>query len=852
MRASFRVLARLAWRESRSTRRHLLLYMSSIALGVAALVAIDSFAGNLTRSVHEQSRALLGGDVAWRSNRVFPPPMDSLIDSLARTGTPVARVTSFVSMGVVPRTTSTRLVQVRAVTERYPFYGAVTTLPAGAWPRLQAGRHALVDPALLVSLDARIGDTLTLGYAAFEIIGTLINVPGDVGVTAAIGPRVLFPARYLDETGLLAFGSRAQYEALFRLPDDRPTWRFLNPHMARLDSNRVRYSTAGQQEREMTRAIDQLSRFLAVVGLVALLLGGVGVASGVHAFVTRKIDVVAVLRCVGATTRQVLTIYVLQAAVMGLAGAAIGALLGVAVQFALPVVLADFLPVDVNVTLEPLALGLGLLVGGWVALVFALRPLVTLRNVSPLQALRRDADAAALHLRWNDWARLTMSAVIALTVVGIAVSRARSLLEGVVASLAIAGAVAVLWGAAALLSWLARRTLRAGWPFVIRQGIANLYRPANQTRAVVLALGFGVFLIGTLYQVQAGLLRQLHITTTATQANLLFFDVQEDQAEAVLGLIRAGGYRVMQQAPIVVMRISAINGRSVTDLLADTTQGSRSTWPLRREYRSTYRDSIVGSERVVTGRWFRAAASDAADTLPEVSLETEVAREMRVKAGDVITWDVQGVKVPTRLTSTRTVEWQRFEPNFFAVLERTAIETAPKQFVILAEVPGETAVARLQGAVVARYPNVSSLDVSLIQRTIGDILAKVTAAVRFMALVSVLLGVPVLFSAVAATRRDRIREGVLLKTLGATRAQIRSILVAEYAALGVLGSLTGMLLSIASAWLLMRFTFESPFALAPVAAIAIVSGMVALSVTIGVATGRDVFRETPMAALRDV
>lgn len=846
------VLARLAWRESRATRRHLLLYMSSIALGVAALVAIDSFAGNLTRSVHEQSRALLGGDVSWRSNRAFPPPVDSLIDSIARAGTPVARVTSFVSMGVVPRTTSTRLVQVRAVSERYPFYGEVTTVPAEAWARLHGGRYALVDPALLVSLNARIGDTLTLGYAAFEIIGTLRNVPGDVGVTAAIGPRVLFPDRYIEETGLLSFGSRAQYEALFRLPDDRPAWRFLNPFMARLDSARVRHSTAGQQEREMTRAIDQLSQFLAVVGLVALLLGGVGVASGVHAFVTRKIDVVAVLRCVGATTRQVLTIYVLQAAVMGLLGASIGATLGVAVQFALPVVLSDFLPVDVDVSLEPVALGLGLLVGGWVALVFALRPLVTLRNVSPLQALRRDADGSALGLRWNDWARVTMSGVIALTVVGIAVSRARTLFEGILSAVAIAGAVAVLWGAAALLSWLARRTLRAGWPFVIRQGIANLYRPANQTRAVVLALGFGVFLIGTLYQVQASLLKQLRITTSATQANLLFFDVQEDQEAPVLELVRAAGHRVMQQAPIVSMRISAINGRTVADMLADTTQGSRSTWPLRREYRSTYRDTLVGSERVVSGRWFRVAPGDAADSLPEVSLETEVAREMRVELGDVITWDVQGVKVSTRLTSLRTVEWQRFEPNFFAVFEPAAIEGAPKQFVILAEVPGETAVARLQGAVVARFPNVSSLDVSLIQRTIGDILDKVTAAVRFMALVSVLLGVPVLFSAVAATRRDRIREGVLLKTLGATRAQIRRILVAEYAALGILGSLTGMLLSLVSAWLLMRFTFESPFAVAPVAGISIVAGMVALSVTIGMTTGRDVFRETAMAALRDL
>jgi len=332
--ARFRRLMAIAWRESRTARRRLLLYMSSISLGVAALVAIDSFTENVSASVQEQSRALLGGDVALSARAAYSRNTTLLLDSLARTGTGVSRVTTFASMGLVPRSGATRLVQVRAVTHNYPFYGEITTRPDSAWRRMSSGRVAIVDPALLVSLDARIGDTLMLGTARFEIIAAIRNVPGDVGMSAAIGPRVFIPDAYLRETGLLIFGSRAEYDALLRMPPGLSPARFAARFNQRFatDTPRVRLRTVAENEMNLTQAIDQLGSFLGIVGLVALLLGGIGVASGVHAFVMRKIDTVAVLRCLGATSGQVLLIYVLQAAAMGFAGALAGAAFGVAVQ----------------------------------------------------------------------------------------------------------------------------------------------------------------------------------------------------------------------------------------------------------------------------------------------------------------------------------------------------------------------------------------------------------------------------------------------------------------------------------------------------------------------------------------
>ena len=846
-----RALLSLAWRESRTARRRLLLYMSSISLGVAALVAIDSFASNVTESVREQSRALLGGDVAFGARQGdFTPKADSILDSLRQTGIRFARQTTFASMGLVERSGGTRLVQVRAVTPEYPFYGTITTSPAGRWAQLQNGRNALVDQSLLITLEARVGDTLTLGYAKFAIIGALVNVPGDPGISATIGPRVFIPASRLAETKLLTFGSRADYEAFAKLPEGTDPGTWLTPLRQRLERNRVRARTVVENEVNLTESIDQLSDFLGVVGLVALLLGGIGVASGVHAFVARKIDTVAVLRCLGATSRQVLIIYVLQAAVMGLVGAAVGAALGVAIQYALPLTVRDFLPVDVTVSLAPKAILVGLALGVWVAMVFALRPLLALRNVSPLQALRRDLDSAPLTAGLRDWPRALVNLALAASVVALAAWRSPTLKTALWMSAGIAAVLVVLLLSAIVLSAIARRALRAGWPYVVRQGVANLYRPANQTRAVVLSLGFGAFLITTLYLVQANLLRQFDLTTSSARGNLLFFDVQDDQDAGVESIVRNAGYAVVQSTPIVTMRIKTVAGRTIAEILTDTTRRG-GAWALRREYRSTYRDTIQSSERVVAGRWFGETPARDSQPTAEVSLEQDVAKELRVKIGDVVVWDVQGVEVPARVTSLRDVEWARFEPNFFAVFAPGALEKAPKQFVLLTNVPDGVSAVRVQRSVVQRYPNVSAIDLSVIRKTISEIVDRVSMAIRFLAVFSLAMGIPVLFSAVAATRRERVREGVLLKTLGATQGQIRRILFAEYALLGVLGSLTGMVLSFGGAWGLLKYVFHRPFSPATVPAVLIAAAMVLVTVSIGVLSGRDVFRTTPMAALRE-
>ena len=918
-------LLRLAWRESRTARRRLALYMSSIAFGVAALVAIDSFAGNVTRSIREQSRTLLGGDMALQARAAFPAVVDTLLDSLRANKVATSRVTTFASMALAEPSGGTRLVQVRAVSAGYPFYGAIETVPATAWSRVHRESIVLVDASLLVALNASVGDSLRLGQKMFAIAGTLGNVPGDAGITAVIGPRVYVSDTWLPATGLLSFGSRAEYDVVLKLPEPlatpaasarvaRDLRRRIDPKAAALQEaqeaageerrgpggeaeeppptdsaapggatpatpvptsagagnaatgqpglasgaarTRVRVRTVADTERDFTESVARLADFLSVIGLIALLLGGIGVASGVNAFVSAKIDTVAVLRCLGATSRQVLALYVVQSAAMGLVGAIAGTVLGVAIQFLLPGVIADFLPIDVTLALEPRPLLLGLATGVWVSLVFAMRPLLALRRVSPLQAIRREMDGAALPREWNDPARLTVDALLVCSIVGIVVSRIGNVRQGLYISAGIAGAVLVLWIAATLLIAAARRSTRPSWPFELRQGVANLHRPANQTRAVTLALGFGAFLLSTVYLVQANLLSRVQATSAGSAGNLLFFDVQDDQAAPLDSLLRARQHPVVQQTPIVTMRIDALNGRSVPSLMADTST-RRAGWALRREYRSTYRDSLVGSETLVSGTWFadsstRAGARAANPDAPfEVSFERDLATDLGIALGDTVTWNVQGVPVTTVVTSLRTVNWARFEANFFVVFAPEALRRAPQQYVVVANVAAGPAIAAVQRDIVRRFPNISSLDLTLVRQTIGAIVDRVTLAIRFLGLFSLAMGVPVLFSAVAATRRARLREGVLLRTLGASRAQVARVLLAEYGALGALGALTGMVLAFAGAWGLTRFVFKDTFDPAVGPTFAIAAGMLLLTMAIGLLTSRDVYKETPMAAIRD-
>lgn len=851
----------MAARESRAGFRRLLLLTGAVTVGVAALVAIESFTENLSTGVARQSRALLGADARVTARTVPDQATAESVDSFARQGgarnpEDISSVTGFAAMAYVPRSGATRLVQVAAVAGTYPYYGTVRTTPGNHWDALAAGEKvALVDPSFLTSLQARIGDTVSLGEASFVVAATVDNFPGDVGVRSAFGPRVFVPSRYLGETELLGFGSRAEYQWFLRFPDSTNVTNLANDWRSRLNGKQLSLRTAKENERSIEGFLDQLGRYLGLVALIALLLGGIGVGSAVQVFLRQKRENIAVLRCLGATSGQIFSVYLLQAMVMGFIGSALGAGLGTLVQLAMPSVFGSFLPVTVEVRPSLRALATGLGIGLWVSGIFALLPLLGVRRIPPLEVLRRPFEPPARGrldpLAWI--ARI----VLAASVVGLAMYQVGEVRRGLFFAGAIAGALLILWLAALGLTWGIRRWFPRRLPYVYRQGLANLYRPANQTVIVILALGFGAFLLGALSLVQHNLLRQLNLDAGPGRPNLVFFDIQADQREGLEGILASERLTVSPRVPIVPMRIRSINGRPVGQILADSAPKNRDgepieRWALRREFRSTYRDTIVSSEKLVVGSWWDSslAARKSEPGIFPISLEVDVAGDLGVTVRDTIVWDVQGVGVTTRVMNLREVNWARFEPNFFVVFPSGALEEAPQSFVILTRVNTAEEMGRVQRLVVERYPNITSIDLTSIQSAIERVVSSVVLAIRFMALFSLATGTVVLIGALATSRFQRLREAVLLKTLGAVRSQIMRVMVAEYAALGLLATVVAMSLSLVAGWALARYLFDIPFSV-PWAGFSLLGlGMVLLTVATGIWNSIDRFGHTPLEMLR--
>ena len=837
---------KMARREWRSTVRRLGVYMMSITVGVGALVALHSFRNDVVRSIETRSRTLLGSDARVSANREIPDSVGVLVDSLISLGAEESRVTGLLSMALAERSGLTRLVQIRGVEGGFPFYGDVRTEPPGLWGEWRDG-DVLVDPAVFIQLDVGVGDTLRLGESRFRVAGTVEGLPTDVGLQASAGPRVFVPRASLGDTGLLVFGSLARYHIYLRLPEAVDADEFEEANEEILRATQVSVRTPDEQARSLTRSTDFMADYLGLVGLAALLLGGVGVASAVNVYIRGKLTAVAVLRCLGATQRQVFSTYLLQAVWMGGLGSLVGVLLGLTTQRFLPLLIRDVYPVTVESQISPGPVIFGLFIGTWVALVFALLPLLEVRRVSPLQALRQGMGSRIA----RDRARSLVLVLIGLTVLGLTLFEAPSPMEGFVFALGLTAVAGILWAFARLLASGIRRFFPRHAPFTLRQGVANLFRPQNQTVAVTLALGFGILVVSVIVQLQRNLARELTAERGPEGANLLLFDVQPDQEDPVVRLLSEFDGGDPQVTPMVPARIAAIDGVAVAELIADSTnEAGPARWTLRREYRNTYREELKESESLLAGEWWDEAPP-ASEGVARISLEEDLADDLAVEIGSRITWVMGGTEVESVITSLRLVDWARFDTNFFVVFEPGAIEDMPRTSMVLAGIEDEGTRAGFQQQLVRGYPNVSVLDLATIQATIEDMLGQILTAIRILAGLCAGAGLIVMAGSIASTHAQRRREGALLRTIGARIRQVRRILVSEYAALGTMATFVGGLLSLVAAWLITVHVFEFEFRPAVGPAVALWLTTVALTLATGFFSGRSADRGTPLDVLRE-
>ncbi|WP_224997131.1 ABC transporter permease [Cesiribacter sp. SM1] len=836
----FSWLLTMAWRDSRRNRSRLLLFMSSIVLGIAALVAINSFGNNLQDEINGEAKKLLGADLEVESSQPFSPELRQFFDSL---GAEASEEISFASMVLFPKNGGSRLVQVRALSGNYPYYGRIETSPAEASGQYQDGQQALADRTLLLQYDAAPGDSVKIGNLTFGIRGSVLKVPGQSGVATSVAPPVFIPLQYLDSTGLLQKGSRINYKLYYRFEDDARFASLLESTIEpRLEKEELRFDTAEERQEEIGSAYKDVTGFLNLVAFVALLLGCIGVASSVHIYIKDKVVSVAILRCLGVTGNGALAIFLIQIILMGLMGSILGTLLGTVLQFGLPLLFADFLAVEVSVKLSWPAITQGILLGVVVAILFGLLPLLGIRKVSPLTALRASYEHPE-----KDKLRYAVFLLIILFVAAFSYLQLGEFVEAMAFTGGILLAFLVLAAIAQLMIWLVRRYFPVAWSYSWRQSLANLYRPNNQTGVLVTTIGLGTALICILFFVQNLLLDKIELTGSENQPNMVLFDIQDDQVEELASLTRQYDLPLIQEVPVVTMRLDGINGRSATQIKEDTTSGVRN-WVLNREYRVTYRDSLIDSETIVEGSW-KGSVSSPSDSI-FVSLSQNIAEDMKVGVGDKVTFNIQGAIMDTWVGSIREIDWQRVQTNFLVVFPEGVLERAPKFHVIITRVDSAQQAAAFQRAVVQRFPNVSLIDLNLILQTVDEVIGKVSFVIRFMAFFSIVTGLVVLIGSVIISKYQRIKESVLLRTLGASRRQILSINLKEYFFLGSLAALTGVVISLLGSWALAYFSFDTPFSppLWPMlAAYAVITG---LTILIGLSNSRSVLSKPPLEILR--
>lgn len=830
-------LFKMAWRDAKASSTRLLLFMASIVLGIAAVVSIQLFSQNLTSNIKSQSKSLMGADFIIDAKAVPTERAQAIIDSLQ----PDASEVNFASMAAFPKNDGTKLVRVRGLKGAFPFYGTMDTHPVEASKSFQNEGGALVDATLMLQYNLQAGDSIKIGNVSLPISGALKAIPGNNAFASSVAPLVIIPYQFIAQTELLQFGSRIEYQYFFNQPEtnlellEDKLLPILKEENADIDTHTSTSSRLG-------RRYENVGSYLNLVAFIALLLGCIGIASSVNIYIKEKIKAIAVLKCLGASRRQSFLIFLIQIAGIGLLGGIIGTLIGVGIQEVLPLVLQEFLPFDLTISITAQPIVMGILLGLVISVLFALAPLLRTWFVSPLEVLRAGGEVSAQ----SKTAQYIVFAVIITFLYGFSFW----LLKDALFALAFIGAIILTFSLLAGIAIGIMKLVRLYFPknagFSMRQSLLNLFRPNNQTIVLLVAIGLGTFLISTLYFTKDILLGKTEIGTSTQSANIIALDVQPDQVAEVVNTFTSNEVPVLSNIPIVTMRMHRIKNDLVNTIRTDTTSRIRS-WILNHEFRTTYREELIASEEIIAGEWVSEKKEDG---LIEISISDNLADDAKVTVGDVIVFNVQGVLMETVIRSIRKVDWTNMQPNFTILFPKGILENAPQFNVLTTNAPSEATSARLQQDLVKKFPTISVIDLRQVFTVVEDILNKVSWVINFMAFFSILTGIIVLIGSVRTSKYQRIRESVLLRTLGAKNRQILSITALEYLFLGILGSLLGILLALVSSLLLALFVFQEPFVPSFIPFVVFLPGISVLVLAIGLSNIREVLKKSPLEVLR--
>jgi len=852
-------------RESRGSRGRLTFFIACLAVGVAAVVSVAGLSASLRDGIRREARQLLAADLAVRGNQPIPPEALTAIAALpgARRTDVKETVTVAAAPGVNGQPGPSQLVELKVVDGFYPFYGKLDLRPARPLHELLTPGTAVVAADLLSHWKLKVGDSLQIGGQTFRVAASVLAEPDRVGISFTIGPRVFLSGAGFARTHLEDQGSRMGYRTLVRLPDGISN-AALDAAAERLKQalpggESFRVETYRQAQPSLRQNISRVEKFLGLVALLSLFVGGIGVAQSVRAWLASRMDAIAILKCLGMRPREIFPLYLGQTVLLGLAGSIVGILAGVAVQMTLPRLFPDLIPPELIRPWQPAALLRGLGLGIGVAMLFSLPPLSAVLRVPPARVLRRDAEPLPRHR----WVTAATFLTLAAGVWGMAALQSGSPLLGAQFTGGVAVVTAALAAAAFLVSWTVRRLPRDAFSLRpwLRHGIAALARPGAAASGAIVALGLGVLVVLGMSLVERRITSQLEKELPSNAPSAFLVDIQPAQWPGVERLLHQAGGEGIESVPVVMARVSAIDGVTTEAMQGkdapagngeepegregngrERREGNR-RWALSREQRLTYMQELPKDNKIVAG----ALWGDPAHA--EVSLEQDYANDIGARLGSTIRFNIQGVPLDLRVTSLRTVNWQTFGINFFLVVEPGVLESAPQQRLAVARLPrgGEQ---RVQDLLAASYPNVTFLRIREILEKVLKVLRRISLGIRFLGGFTVVAGIAILAGAVSAGSARRGREVALLKTLGMTRRGVAATFAVEYALVGLVAGAIGAVGGTVLAWGIVTRGFEMPWVFAPLTLATALAGSVLLTVLAGLAASLRALERRPIEVLR--
>ncbi len=842
-----RLAFRLALREMRGGLSGFYIFLACIALGTAAIAGVNSVSRSITSAITQEGQTILGGDIRFEiQNRTAS---NEELAFLAGQGT-MSATTSLRSMSRLPDGSDQALVEIKAVDSRYPLYGELITAPVREFDTLYGevdGRFGVaVAPLLLDRLGVALGDTVLLGNAKFELRALIETEPDALSDGFGFAPRLLMSSDGLEAAGLVQTGSLVEYAYKIRLADGTSENQVA---LLRSDAER-QFPSAGWSVRSRSNAapalsanITRFSQFLTLVGLTALIVGGVGVANAVRAYLDSKRSVIATFKCLGASGRFVFGVYLLQILIITTIGIAIGLVLGAAMPIAAASALSEILPVSTEAALYPDALLLAAVFGYLTALAFAVLPLGRARDV-PATALFREQgfDASGLPKARYLIAGAVLIAILAALAIYTSYDRfiASIFLGAIAVSFVILRAVSVL------IELMARRA-----PVVkstaLRLAIGNIHRPGALTPSVVLSLGLGLALLVTLALIDGNLRREISGSLPERAPNFFFVDIQSAEVDAFTALLQKDAPNgTIQRVPMLRGRILAFNGVDVREI--DVPPGGE--WVLRGDRGVTYEAEIPPNAKLSEGQWW---PEDYAGE-PLVSFSAEEAGELGLALGDTITVNVLGRNITARIANLRQVEWESLSINFVMVFSPNTFAGAPHAWLATLSDPAASSAeeANVLRAVTNAFPTVTSVRVKDALDVVNRLVGQLATAIRAAAAVALIASILVLSGALAAGNRARAHDAVVLKTLGATRRTLIRAFSYEYLILGLATAVFALFAGGIAAWFVVSQIMSLPSQFLPDVAVATIVVALLLTVGIGLAGTWRVLGQKAAPVLRNL